>query len=112
MSHRVLTKGGKLPGFAHGDIKPENVLVGEHSTFKLTDFGMARTAFSIHSREGVTDSQVQGALHDMAPDLWAGQSPDERTDLYAIGCLLYELFEGELPFPGQTLSAVRRSHLE
>lgn len=102
----------RLPGFAHGDIKPENVLLGEYSTFKLTDFGLARTAFSIRAHKEAAEGQAPGTPYYMAPELWLGQMPDERTDIYAIGCLLYEVFEGERPFAGQTISSIRRSHLE
>jgi tetratricopeptide (TPR) repeat protein len=100
---------GRLAGFAHGDIKPENLLIGEHSSVKLTDFGLARTAFNAR---GEAEGQGWGTPHYTAPELWAGGTPDERTDIYAVGCLMYELFEGELPFPGRTFSSVRRAHLE
>lgn len=81
----------------HRDIKPANILVcdqvGRDDFIKVVDFGVARSLES-------TGAGTQGAIgtpHAMAPEQWSGTA-DARSDLYAVGCLLYELVAGRPPF--------------
>jgi serine/threonine protein kinase len=101
-----------LPGFAHGDIKPENLLIGENLQVKLTDFGLTRTRALFGNPAGVEAADWIGTPQYMAPELWGGTSPTELTDIYAIGCLIYEMIEGEWPFPGRSVPSIRRGHIE
>jgi predicted ATPase/tRNA A-37 threonylcarbamoyl transferase component Bud32 len=97
-------------GIIHRDVKPENVIVvkeGEHWTARLTDFGLARSLASRRTAEGT----IIGTVFYMAPEQALGQAVDGRTDLYALGVMLYELTTGSLPFTGDDPLAVLSQHL-
>jgi hypothetical protein len=93
-------------GIIHRDLKPANVL-GHEGRWKLADFGIARD-----QEIGTQDPTFLGwGSHPyMAPELWQLQSPTVKTDLYALGCLAYELLAGAPPFQGDQAS-VRNGHL-
>jgi serine/threonine protein kinase/tetratricopeptide (TPR) repeat protein len=99
----------------HRDIKPGNILLGSgkdlRPSIKLTDFGLAR-ALGSHDRPG-TGMRIVGTPDYMAPEqiegLWRDQGP--WTDLYAIGCVAYELAAGRPPFSGNSNRAVAAAHL-
>ena len=87
-------------GLVHRDIKPGNVLVAgsepdEHAY--LTDFGLTRHV--VDSRAMTASGQFVGTLDYMAPEQVRGERVDARTDVYALGCVLYELLAGTVPFP-------------
>jgi len=93
-------------GVIHRDLKPANVLVDDAGRVLLTDFGLAREALS---NERLTRSQaVLGTPHYMAPEQAAGrtQDVDARTDVYALGVMLYEMLTGGTPFEGATPAEV------
>jgi len=94
-------------GIIHRDLKPENVLIGPDGSAKLTDFGLARTIASRLTIEGT----IVGTVFYLAPEQALGQEIDSRTDLYALGVLLYELTAGQLPFTGDDLLTVISQHL-
>jgi predicted ATPase len=94
-------------GIIHRDLKPENVLVASDGTAKLTDFGLAHTVDSRLSTEGA----IVGTAFYLAPEQALGREIDQRTDLYALGVMLYELVTGKLPFSGDDLIAVISQHL-
>jgi eukaryotic-like serine/threonine-protein kinase len=97
-------------GFVSCDLKPDNVLlVG--STPILIDFGLSTRFPAATGREAI-DSQraLAGTLPYMSPEQLRGELVDARSDLYAVGCLLYELLTGQPPFVGSTLS-IREQHL-
>ena len=112
----------KVPGFVHCDIKPENVLVAQGQLAKLTDFGLAklvREAGMVPPNEAALAagarwqvSSAGGTPPYMAPEQWRGEPVDARTDIYAVGCLLYELLTGQWPFPARTPGDMKRRHLE
>lgn len=95
----------------HRDLKPDNVLLsdaGELSSVKLTDLGLALPADAARiSRAGL----IVGTASYMAPEQALGQAVDARTDLYALGVLLYELTTGRLPFQGDNPLTIISQHV-
>ena len=96
-------------GFIHRDVKPQNVLVDRKGRAKLTDFGIAR---SLEAAESATITGTVLGSADYIPPEQAQASPvDERSDVYSLGVVLYELLTGELPFRGESFVAVAMQHI-
>jgi len=98
-------------GVIHRDVKPENILLGRDGQALLADFGLARDLINVVEPTGqrrLTDSGVSlGTLEYMSPEQTAGtRDLDARTDVYALGCVLYEMLAGEPPFTGATPQAL------
>jgi ABC-type oligopeptide transport system substrate-binding subunit len=91
----------------HRDLKPENVLLAVGGTAKLTDFGLAR---SVASRL-TSDGTIMGTVFYLAPEVALGREFDGRSDLYALGVMLYELTTGRLPFAADDPVAVISQHV-
>ncbi len=91
----------------HRDLKPENVMILPDGTLKLMDFGLARSLSSRLTEEG----QLAGTVLYMPPEQALGESLDGRTDLYALGVMLYELTTGQLPFQADNPLAIITQHL-
>jgi DNA-binding SARP family transcriptional activator/TolB-like protein len=88
-------------GFVHRDIKPENILLGGGHAL-VADFGIARALGSL-DQQRITAGSGTGTPAYMSPEQVTGESPvDERTDIYALGCVLYEMLSGGPPFAGST----------
>lgn len=98
-------------GIVHRDIKPENVLLsGNEAT--VADFGIAR-AVSAAGVERLTDTGIAvGTPAYMSPEQCGGSPLDGRSDLYSLGCVLYEMLAGEPPFGGRTAQAIVARHMQ
>jgi serine/threonine protein kinase len=97
-------------GLVHRDVKPANVIVaGDDGRAYLTDFGLAKAAAST-SRVTRT-GEVIGSLDYLAPEQIEGGPVDARTDVYALGCVLFELVTGDVPFPGRESSSKLWAHV-
>jgi serine/threonine protein kinase len=94
-------------GIVHRDIKPANVLVPPRGPIKVTDFGIAKAGTGNLTRTGT----VVGTARYLAPEQLRGEPVDARTDLYALGLVLYETLAGDLPFHGDTEMAIALARL-
>ena len=96
----------------HRDVSPQNILVSFSGDVKLTDFGIAKSAIR---RETTVDGTLRGKLDYMAPEQAALKEVDQRADLFALGCVLYELLQGSPPFRGEnelfTLDRIREGRI-
>jgi serine/threonine-protein kinase len=95
----------------HRDVKPGNVLVDDKDNVKIVDFGLAVAGHQAGSR--LTQSGLLiGTPEYMAPEQISGESVDHRSDLYAVGVLLYEMLSGKLPYTAETPVKILFKHLE
>jgi serine/threonine-protein kinase len=95
-------------GIVHRDIKPDNVLFDEDSNALITDFGIATARF--HSRLTAT-GRAMGTPHYMSPEQAMGKLVDGRSDVYALGVMLYEMLVGFLPFDGADSYSIGYKHV-
>ena len=99
-------------GVVHRDIKPENVLLTS-GIARVADFGIARARTEAGEFNSTTDANIAiGTPEYMSPEQAGGSDTlDGRTDIYSLGCVLYEMLAGEPPFTGRTLQAIIAKHL-
>jgi serine/threonine-protein kinase len=94
-------------GIVHRDIKPPNIMVLPNGVVKLMDFGIARAA----GGEDAADGATVGTPYYMSPEQARGEAVDERSDIYSVGVVLYEMFAGKRPIGGATPGEVMRRHV-
>ena len=95
-------------GIIHRDIKPQNILVNTEGHVKVADFGIARIANSATLTKG---DVVMGSVHYFSPEQASGQPADERSDIYSVGVVLYEMLTGRVPFDGENQVAIAMQHI-
>ena len=94
----------------HRDIKPQNILVDENGVVKVADFGIARLTTS-SSTLTQNDGNVLGSVHYFSPEQANGLVADEKSDLYSVGVVLYEMVTGQVPFDGDSPISVALKHV-
>ena len=94
-------------GIVHRDIKPHNVLVDREGRVKVTDFGIARAGTSQMTETG----SIVGTAQYLSPEQARGGEVDQRSDLYSLGVVLYELLTGKTPFEGDSPVEIAMKHL-
>ena len=98
-AHNLRDEHGALLGLVHRDVSPQNILVTYSGTAKLVDFGIAKAT---SKAGGFTEvGEVKGKFAYMAPEQVRAQAVDNRTDLFALGILLYQITSGKHPFRGE-----------
>ena len=91
----------------HRDIKPQNILVSDSGTVKVTDFGIARAATG-----DTISSSAMGSVRYLSPEQARGGYADERSDIYSLGITIYEMATGKVPFDGENTVAIAIMHLK
>jgi serine/threonine protein kinase len=93
----------------HRDIKPHNILIGKNGRVKVTDFGIARAATS----STITQTgSVVGSVHYFSPEHAKGTNTGEKSDLYSLGIVMYQMLTAKLPFLGESPISVALKHLQ
>lgn len=96
-------------GVVHRDIKPANILINKQDKVKVTDFGIAR----VSSQQTLTyTSSILGTVHYISPEQAKGLPTDNRSDLYSLGIVLYEMATGKVPFDADTPVSIAIKHLQ
>ena len=94
-------------GIVHRDIKPHNVMVLKNGSVKVTDFGIAR----IKSKSNTLTREALGSVHYISPEQAKGGRVDNRSDIYSLGVVMYEMMTGRPPYDGESPVAVAIQHI-
>lgn len=93
----------------HRDIKPQNILMDEQGNVKVTDFGIA---MALSATSFTQTNSVLGTVHYLSPEQARGGTATKKSDIYALGIVLYELLTGQLPFKGESAVSIALKHLQ
>ncbi|WP_139489814.1 Stk1 family PASTA domain-containing Ser/Thr kinase [Brevibacillus dissolubilis] len=93
----------------HRDIKPHNIMIGKNGWVKVTDFGIAR---AVTSATITHTGSVLGSVHYFSPEQARGGLTGEKSDIYSLGIVLYEMVTGQLPFSGDSPISIALKHLQ
>lgn len=96
-------------GIVHRDIKSQNVMMLPDGTIKVMDFGIAR--FNRETDKTLSEKSI-GSVHYISPEQARGEMTDEKSDIYSVGVMLYEMLTGQKPFDGETPVAIALQHMQ
>ena len=92
----------------HRDVKPHNIMITTDGVVKLADFGIAR---AVNDTTLSTGSKIVGSVHYFSPEQARGNYVDERSDIYSLGIVMYEMLTGKVPFDGENPVTVALKHI-
>lgn len=92
----------------HRDVKPQNIMITQDGTAKLADFGIAK---AVNDATLSTGSKIIGSVHYFSPEQARGNYVDERSDIYSLGIVMYEMLTGKVPFDGDNPVTVALKHI-
>ncbi|MDC0749350.1 serine/threonine-protein kinase [Polyangium mundeleinium] len=98
-AHELQDEAGELVGLVHRDVSPQNILVTYDGVVKIVDFGVAK-ATAVSDTGATKDGQLKGKVPFMSPEQALGKAVDRRTDVFALGIVLYQLLASKHPFRG------------
>ena len=93
----------------HRDIKSQNIMVSKEDTIKVTDFGIAK---AVSSSTITAVGTIMGSVHYFSPEQASGERIDERSDIYSLGIVMYEMLTGRLPFDGDSPVSIALKHIQ
>ncbi|WDF83681.1 Stk1 family PASTA domain-containing Ser/Thr kinase [Lacticaseibacillus pabuli] len=93
----------------HRDLKPQNILVDDHETAKIADFGIA---VALSDNANTQTNSLLGSVHYMSPEQARGALPTRQSDIYALGIILYEMLTGRVPFEGDSAVTIALKHFQ
>ena len=91
----------------HRDIKPQNIVISKEGKVKVTDFGIARAASA-----NTINSNAMGSVHYISPEQARGGFVDERSDIYSLGVVMFEMITGKVPFEGDSTVSIALRHIQ
>jgi serine/threonine protein kinase len=97
-------------GVVHRDLKPANVMLREDGTVALIDFGISRSTAALQPTGGQAAVEIAGTPYYMSPEQASGLPTDERSDLYSLGVILYQMLTGAKPYVGATTDEILEQH--